>query len=120
MTITRWFFRGPTGVVKFTLDGDPTAHAGWVRWENIYNEHDGSCKGRLAVLKVAGIEYRGDQLVATQNDAVVCNRGCELAKEPKCVCGCGGKNHGISHRMIGEAEEAAWDQYVDETMAPRT
>ena len=103
MTNDRWFFKNPnTGRVS-TLEGDPTQHPGWVRWGHDLNSH--GCvrqpreKHRYAVLFLDGVEQWGRLLVGTQRDGVICNRNCETAKNPRCTCQCGGKNHGISHKI---------------------
>ena len=89
----------------------PGQHPGFVRW-NL----------GTAVVVIDGVEQYGQKSGATQKDSVKCSRVCELA-DPRtyCVCSCGGKNHGVSHGHVpmNEEEEAAWDQYVDEEMAPR-
>ena len=107
-TINRWFFKNPnTGKVS-TLEGDPRQHLGWVRWGYDLNR-DGCVKQprekhRYAVVILDGVEQWGRLLKGTQKDSVICNRNCETAKEAKCTCQCGGKNHGISHKIEAEDE----------------
>jgi len=103
MTNDRWFFKNPnTGRVS-TLEGNPTQHPSWVRWGHDLNSH--GCvrqpleKHRYAILFLDGVEQWGRLLVGTQKDGVICNRNCETAKNPKCTCQCGGKNHGIAHKI---------------------
>jgi hypothetical protein len=101
-TTNRWFFRCPPSPTIITLDGDPRDHPGWVKWDRTYRP-DGRVLCEYAIVVFHGKEYRGTYLRATQSDAIACNRNCETAKEPKCTCQCGGKNHGIAHKI--EADE---------------
>lgn len=103
----RWFFRNPdTGYIT-VMDGDPKLHPGWAGWGHDLNA-DGCVrqpreKHTYARIFFDGVEQWGRKMKATQNDAVICNRGCETAQEPDCVCSCGGRNHGIAHK--GQEEE---------------
>jgi hypothetical protein len=98
----RWFFYSRSSrSFAFTLEGDPTHHPGWVKWQNVYR-NDGSFRHRLAVIRISGLEYYGQRGTGVVSDLVVCNRGCETAKNPDCVCSCGGKNHGIHHSIQKE------------------
>ena len=100
-----WFFRNtivPHGRTV-RVEGDPTAHPDWVRWGHDYRA-DGSVLRRYPIIRFYGREFRGTLLEATQKDGVICNRSCETAKNPKCTCQCGGKNHGIAHKIEAEKD----------------
>ena len=104
-----WFFKNPNTGKTSRLDGDPRQHPGWARWGYDLNK-DGCVrqprdKHRYAILVLDGVEQWGRLLVGTQSDAVICNRNCETAKGPNCTCQCGGKNHGISHKIEVQEED---------------
>ena len=98
----RWFFHTRKGIV--TVDGNPAHHPNWVRYDRSYRP-DGRVLREYAIIEFDGVECHGTKLRATQSDKIACNRNCETAKEAKCVCQCGGKNHGIAHKIEAKGGE---------------
>jgi len=94
-TTTRWFFKTRKGTV--VVDGNPALHPNWVEYHRRYRP-DGGVLKEYAVIEFDGVEVRGTKLRATQTDNIQCNTRCETAKNPKCSCQCGGKNHGIAYK----------------------
>jgi hypothetical protein len=100
MATNRWFLRDKRTNRVITVEGWPGDHPE-IEYEGYDRDYhpDGRVKREERMFTYRGRKYTGKKGKATQSDAISCNRNCETAKNPECRCACGGKNHGIAHRV---------------------
>ena len=98
MATTRWFLTNIGDGEVLSFDGSPHNIPGM----KIFYLKSGGKEERI--FEYQGRRYTGKKLEATQNDTIPCTTGCQIAKNPKCECQCGGKNHGIAHKIEANAK----------------
>ena len=106
----RWFFSHPNGHDTYVVDGDPGEHPDFQGWctarPSKHAERRKQGDGRLAWKQPAilfdGTLCYGMKLRATQDEKVRCTPSCRKATQPRCVCSCGGKNHGVDNKGMSE------------------
>ena len=110
---TRWIAEERGNFRRF--EGDISAHPGFKGWYG--GSHD-----QAFVLLEGDVLCVVHKQRARVSESRLCADNCKKAHPLTiCHCICGGENHGEAydgHLVASEGEEGAWDDYVDEVMAP--
>jgi hypothetical protein len=108
----RWTAETPDAFHRF--EGDISQHPDFKGWQN--QSHT------KAFILLDGKLCDAYKQRARKTESRLCASACKKAHPlTSCSCICGGENHGVAydgHEVVTELEQEAWDEYVDELVAP--